>query len=271
MSPVSSSLLSGARVDRGRCFAFAPGGGPAPLVATTLLVASSVALGSTGSAVPSSSIEVLIERLGSIATVEGGIGDPLFKGCVNCDKTCQSPSVVRVQSRQPPQGLGYIEGALRGSSGTLFHRARGQGSRSTLRGQAENKQLLTRRASQPELALGHASVPREKLKELARDAPTKTGCTQRELAGSCNSRSATKQPAAPHHIEHRLAHLAPRQGGCVRYFGTRANLFDLRRCSATQISRRLRPSRARGCMTAGFKLVVALAASVRCPTDKTSL
>lgn len=35
-------------------------------------------------------------------------------------------------------------------------------------------------------------------------------------------------------IEHRLAHVAQRQGRRARYLGTRANLFDLRRCSAIQ-------------------------------------
>jgi hypothetical protein len=35
-------------------------------------------------------------------------------------------------------------------------------------------------------------------------------------------------------IEHRLAHVAQRQGRRARYYGTRANLFDLRRCCAIQ-------------------------------------
>lgn len=35
-------------------------------------------------------------------------------------------------------------------------------------------------------------------------------------------------------IEHRLAHVAPRQGRRARHYGTRANLFDLRRCCAIQ-------------------------------------
>ncbi len=35
-------------------------------------------------------------------------------------------------------------------------------------------------------------------------------------------------------IEHHLAHVAQRQGRRARYLGTRANLFDLRRCSAIQ-------------------------------------
>ena len=35
-------------------------------------------------------------------------------------------------------------------------------------------------------------------------------------------------------IEHRLAHVAQRQGRRARYYGVRANLFDLRRCCAIQ-------------------------------------
>jgi hypothetical protein len=35
-------------------------------------------------------------------------------------------------------------------------------------------------------------------------------------------------------IEHRLAHVAQRQGRRARYYGTRTNLFDLRRCCAIQ-------------------------------------
>ncbi|MCW5790266.1 MAG: hypothetical protein KIT72_07590 [Polyangiaceae bacterium] len=35
-------------------------------------------------------------------------------------------------------------------------------------------------------------------------------------------------------VEHRLAHIAQRQGRRARYHGTRANLFDLRRACAIQ-------------------------------------
>lgn len=35
-------------------------------------------------------------------------------------------------------------------------------------------------------------------------------------------------------VEHRLAHLANRQGPKARYLGTRRNLFDLRRLSTVQ-------------------------------------
>ena len=35
-------------------------------------------------------------------------------------------------------------------------------------------------------------------------------------------------------VEHRLAHLANRQGPKARYLGTRRNLFDLRRLSSVQ-------------------------------------
>ena len=35
-------------------------------------------------------------------------------------------------------------------------------------------------------------------------------------------------------IEHRLAHVAQRQGRRARYYGTRTNPFDLRRCCAIQ-------------------------------------
>lgn len=35
-------------------------------------------------------------------------------------------------------------------------------------------------------------------------------------------------------VEHKLAHIAQRQGRQARYFGTRANLYDLRRASAIQ-------------------------------------
>ena len=35
-------------------------------------------------------------------------------------------------------------------------------------------------------------------------------------------------------VEHRLAHLANRQGPKARYRGTRRNVFDLRRLSAVQ-------------------------------------
>jgi hypothetical protein len=35
-------------------------------------------------------------------------------------------------------------------------------------------------------------------------------------------------------VEHKLAHIAQRQGRRARHFGIRANLYDLRRASAIQ-------------------------------------
>ena len=53
----------------------------------------------------------------------------------------------------------------------------------------------------------------------------------RKLVGTPKGRQQIRQRVG---IEHRLAHVAQRQGRRARYFGTRANLFDLRRCSAIQ-------------------------------------
>jgi len=53
----------------------------------------------------------------------------------------------------------------------------------------------------------------------------------RKLVATPNGRQQLRQRVG---IEHRLAHVAQRQGRRARYCGTRANLFDLRRCCAIQ-------------------------------------
>ena len=53
----------------------------------------------------------------------------------------------------------------------------------------------------------------------------------RKLIATPKARQQLRQRVG---IEHRLAHVAQRQGRRARYLGTRANLFDLRRCCAIQ-------------------------------------
>jgi hypothetical protein len=48
----------------------------------------------------------------------------------------------------------------------------------------------------------------------------------RKLVGTTEGRETLRQRV---HVEHRLAHLARKQGPCARYKGVRKNLFDLRR------------------------------------------
>jgi hypothetical protein len=51
----------------------------------------------------------------------------------------------------------------------------------------------------------------------------------RKLVGTTKGREALRQRV---HVEHRLAHLAAKQGPRARYHGLRKNLFDLRRHAA---------------------------------------
>jgi len=51
----------------------------------------------------------------------------------------------------------------------------------------------------------------------------------RKLVGTTNGRKTLRQRV---HVEHRLAHLARKQGPCARYKGVRKNLFDLRRIAS---------------------------------------
>jgi len=53
----------------------------------------------------------------------------------------------------------------------------------------------------------------------------------RKLVATPKGRQQLRQRVG---IEHRLAHVAQRQGRRARYWGTRSNLFDLRRCCAIQ-------------------------------------
>ena len=67
---------------------------------------------------------------------------------------------------------------------------------------------------------------------------------QKRLRCSVQSRAGREQLRERVGVEHRLAHLANRQGPKARYMGTRRNLFDLRRLSSVQnletIARQLR-------------------------------
>ena len=67
---------------------------------------------------------------------------------------------------------------------------------------------------------------------------------QKRLRSRLHSRAGREQLRERVDIEHRLAHLANRQGPKARYFGKRRNLFDLRRLSSVQnlevIARHLR-------------------------------
>ncbi|NJN05743.1 MAG: hypothetical protein HC814_04340 [Rhodobacteraceae bacterium] len=60
--------------------------------------------------------------------------------------------------------------------------------------------------------------------------------SQEELQERFRRLSATKKGRAQQRkrvtIEHRLAHLAQRQGGRARYLGRRTNLYDVRRHAA---------------------------------------
>lgn len=67
---------------------------------------------------------------------------------------------------------------------------------------------------------------------------------QKRLRSRLHSRPGRQQLRERVDVEHRLAHLANRQGPKARYLGTRRNLFDLRRLSSVQnleaIARHLR-------------------------------
>ena len=51
----------------------------------------------------------------------------------------------------------------------------------------------------------------------------------RKLVATPSGRAALRKRV---HVEHRLAHLARKQGPRARYIGTRKNAFDLRRYAA---------------------------------------
>lgn len=53
----------------------------------------------------------------------------------------------------------------------------------------------------------------------------------RELVASPSGRNTLRRRVG---VEHRLAHIAQRQGRRARYLGVRNNLFDLRRAAAIQ-------------------------------------
>lgn len=71
---------------------------------------------------------------------------------------------------------------------------------------------------------------------------------QKRLRSRLQSRAGRKELRERVAVEHRLAHLANRQGPKARYRGTRRNVFDLRRLSSVQnleaIARQLPPLRA---------------------------
>lgn len=57
---------------------------------------------------------------------------------------------------------------------------------------------------------------------------------QKRLRSRLNSRVGRAELRERVDVEHRLAHLANRQGPKARYMGTRRNVFDLRRLSSVQ-------------------------------------
>lgn len=57
---------------------------------------------------------------------------------------------------------------------------------------------------------------------------------QKRLRSRLQSRTGREQLRERVDVEHRLAHLANRQGPKARYLGTRRNVFDLRRLSSVQ-------------------------------------
>ena len=57
---------------------------------------------------------------------------------------------------------------------------------------------------------------------------------QKKLRKLQNTRAGREDLRERVAVEHRLAHLANRQGPKARYIGTRRNVFDLRRLSAVQ-------------------------------------
>ena len=57
---------------------------------------------------------------------------------------------------------------------------------------------------------------------------------QKRLRSNLQSRAGRERLRERVGVEHRLAHLANRQGPKARYRGTRRNLFDLRRLSSVQ-------------------------------------
>jgi hypothetical protein len=75
----------------------------------------------------------------------------------------------------------------------------------------------------------HAATGRGRSVTMGDDEPL-----QKQLRSRLHSRAGREQLRERVGVEHRLAHLANRQGPKARYIGTRRNLFDLRRLSSVQ-------------------------------------
>jgi hypothetical protein len=75
----------------------------------------------------------------------------------------------------------------------------------------------------------HAGTGRGRTVSMGDDEPL-----QKRLRGGLQTRAGRAKLRERVGVEHRLAHLANRQGPKARYWGTRRNLFDLRRLSAVQ-------------------------------------